>query len=74
MRFGCENRIFIIVIDVNDIYNSWKLKRNIELLEKPIKKYINNFNPNNLDKLRIDFIYKNKKYTTYLDIIFIINQ
>ena len=38
MRFGCENRIFIIVIDVNDIYNSWKLKRNIELLEKPIKK------------------------------------
>lgn len=74
MRFGCENRIFIIVIDVNDIYNSWKLKRNIELLEKPIKKYINNFNTNNLDKLRIDFIYKNKKYTTYSDIIFIINQ
>lgn len=74
MRFGCENRIFIILIDINDIYNSWKLKRNIEILENPIKKYINNFDPSNLNKLKINFIYKNKKYTAYSDIIFIINE
>lgn len=74
MRFGSENRIFLVLVDSNDFNNSWKLKRNIELLKPKITKYLNNFiyTKDNIDDLKIEFNYKNKTYTTLTDIIFII--
>ncbi len=73
MRFGAENRLFIVLVDLDDINNSWKLKRNIELLNPSINSYLDNFHSKSLDELLIKFSYKGREhsYVCYSDIIFI---
>ncbi|WP_225969242.1 hypothetical protein [Treponema pedis] len=36
MRFGSENRLFLVLIDTDDFSASWKLKRNLDLLKPAI--------------------------------------
>jgi hypothetical protein len=43
MRFGSENRLFLVLVDTDDFTNSWKLKGNIELLKPTILTYLDNF-------------------------------
>lgn len=73
MRFGAENRLFIVLVDLDDINNSWKLKRNIELLNPSINSYLDSFHSKSLDELLIEFSYKGREhnYVCYSDIIFI---
>ena len=40
MRFGSENRLFLVLVDTDDFTGSWKLKRNMDLLEPIIKNYL----------------------------------
>lgn len=44
MRFGSENRLFLVLVDTEDFNNSWKLKRNIDLLKPTVENYLDNFN------------------------------
>lgn len=73
MRFGAENRLFIVLVELDDINNSWKLKRNIELLTPQINSYLEHFRNGSLDDLKIEFAYKGREhnYVCYSDIIFI---
>ena len=71
MRFGSENRLFMILVDKNDIDNSWKLKRNFTKLKPAINTYLDNFDANKIKNSKIDFIFKGKKYSTLSDILFI---
>lgn len=70
MRFGAENRLYIILVDSKDIKESWKLKRAFSLIEPKIQDYIDAFTPSSLKE--IEFNYKKKRYITLSDIIFII--
>ena len=72
MRFGAENRIYIVLLNNEKWEESWKLKRNFELLDPVITNYLNNFNFNNVKKINFEF--GGKAYETYSDIIFIINE
>jgi hypothetical protein len=76
MRFGSENRLFLVLIDRNDFSNSWKLKRNLDILTPTINKYLDNFSSSKtkIEDLQIEFIYhgKSQKFTALTDIIFII--
>lgn len=72
MRFGAENRLYLILIDKNDMQNSWEMKRDFHLLENEIKKYLDNFSANNLSNMKIDFSYSGSHYTTHADVLFII--
>lgn len=36
MRFDAANRFYLILVDSENIYESWKLKRNVNLLKKEI--------------------------------------
>lgn len=74
MRFGSENRLFLVLIDTEDFSSSWKLKRNIDLLEPVINNYLNSFDKKPLNDMRINFKYqgKSKIYTTYADVIFVL--
>lgn len=72
MRFGSENRLFLILVDKTDFNNSWKLKRNIELLRPSINEYLDKFSSKNIDNLKVTFNYKEKNYQALADIIFII--
>lgn len=77
MRFGAENRIFLVLIDKSDFENSWKLKRNIELLKPSIKSYLDSFTSKNIDNLHLSFYKKGKpqqfpqKYDTLTDVLII---
>lgn len=68
--FGAENRLFIILVDSNDMNQSWKMKRAFSLIEPRVDEYIRTFNSDSLKQ--INFTFKNKSYTSLSDIIFII--
>lgn len=70
MRFGAENRLYIVLADLQDYSQSWKMKRALSLIEPKIQAYINAFSSDTLKK--INFEYKTRNYTTLSDILFII--
>ena len=74
MRFDSSNRIFIVLVDTDDFDNSWKLKRNLDILTPEIVTYLDNFSKKDIKNLKIKFKYKNRinEYTAIADIIFII--
>lgn len=74
MRFGSENRLFLVLVDADDFDGSWKLKRNMDLLKPEINNYLDNFSSKKLDELRVSFRYKGKPqtFTALTDVIFVI--
>lgn len=72
MRFGSENRLYLVLIDKQDIQNSWEMKRDFNRLETAINTYLDSFETGDLSKLKVDFEYSGKQYTTHADVIFVI--
>lgn len=70
MRFGAENRIYIILADSNDFTQAWKMKRAFSLIEPKIKQYIESFSSVSLK--RIQFEFKKRTYSTLSDILFVV--
>lgn len=71
MRFGAENRIFVILVDSINPRNAWSLKRNVDLLRPKIFDFLDNFNLKSLPDMKVDFTYKGKAYHSYSEAIFI---
>jgi hypothetical protein len=69
MRFGAENRIYIIFFKLDSLYESWKLKRNFKLVETQIQKFIENYSPEDNDDLLVEFQYNKQDYMAYSDTI-----
>jgi hypothetical protein len=72
MRFGSENRIFLVLIDTENFNDSWKLKRNIDLLKPEINSYLDKFCEKRLEDLLVPFEFKKKHYSAYADVIFVV--
>ncbi len=74
MRFGSENRLFLVLIDINDFSSSWKLKRNIDLLRPSIYSFLDEFCNKDIQDLKIEFTYPGRPqiFNTLADVIFII--
>lgn len=74
MRFGSENRLFLVLVDTDDFGNSWKLKRNLDLLKPTILNYLDNFKNKKIDDLKVTFEFKGKPqtFTALTDIIFVV--
>lgn len=74
MRFGSENRLFLVLVDTDDFNSSWKLKRNLTLLKPTILAYLDQFKNKKITDLKIAFDYKGKsqKFTALTDIIFLV--
>lgn len=70
MRFGAENRIFLILYDVTDPDLSWQMKRAFSLIEPAVKKYIEDFSPSSLKT--IEFEFNKKHYTSLSDVLFVV--
>lgn len=70
MRFGAENRLFVVLVDSSDLSQSWKMKRAFEQIEPVVNSYLDNFGCNSLE--RIDFSFKGKKYSSLADGIFVV--
>lgn len=72
-RFDASNRLFLILIDKENMEESWKMKRNTEILNTEIDNYLDNFNANKIDDLEINFTWLDgSKYRTHSDAIFIV--
>ncbi|MHA8094931.1 hypothetical protein ACMH5Q_08550 [Aquirufa lenticrescens] len=72
MRFGSENRLFLVLVDTDDFTNSWKLKRNIDLLKPAILTYLDKVKDKNTEDLKIEFTFKGKMFEAITDIIFVV--
>lgn len=74
LRFDASNRLFLILIDTEDFDNSWKLKRNLDLLKPSIQNYLDNFGDKTIGDLKISFNYKGKDqtFTALSDVIFVV--
>lgn len=74
MRFGSENRLFLVLVDTDDFTNSWKLKRNLDLLKPTILSYLDNFKNKKLEDLTVSFEFKGKPqtFTALTDVIFVV--
>jgi hypothetical protein len=74
MRFGSENRLFLVLVDTDDFNNSWKLKRNIDLLKPTIVSYLDDFKNKKINDLQIDFEFKGKPhgFSALADVIFVV--
>ncbi|MDO4949670.1 MAG: hypothetical protein Q4E55_05830 [Bacteroidales bacterium] len=70
--FGAENRLFVVLIDANDMEQSWKMKRAFSLIEPRINDYLDDFNTNSLK--RIDFTFAKKRYSSLADMIFVVRK
>lgn len=71
-RFGAENRLFLILADLDSMEDSWKLKRAFATLEESINAYLSEFS---IDRLKqIDFSFNSKNYTALSDAIFVLKH
>lgn len=70
MRFGAENRLFVILADSIDMNQSWKMKRAFSLIEPKVQKYLDTFTNESLKT--IDFTFKKQRYTSLADVIFVV--
>lgn len=74
MRFGSENRLFLVLIDTNDFSSSWKLKRNLTLLTPTINTFLDTFNLKKTSDLEINFNYRDKPqiFSVLTDVVFVV--
>ncbi len=72
VRFGAENRLFVVLVDSSDMSQSWKMKRAFNLIEPKVNDYLENFTADSLKK--IDFTFKGKSYSSLADIIFVVKE
>lgn len=67
-RFGDDNRLFIIIYDKNKPEDSWKIKRDYNL----IKSKINDFFNQKVELDAVNFKYGNNQYLTHSKVMFIL--
>lgn len=74
-RFDAANRLFLVLIDKKNLEESWKMKRNLDLLKGSIHEYLNKFSLKDTSKLKIEFDWLDgKKYSAISDVIFVLKD
>jgi len=71
-RFDSANRLFLVLIEKNNLEESWKLKRNLDFLKESVGTYLDKFKIS--DNLKIVFDWQDEKYTSISDALFIIKK
>ena len=70
-RFDASNRLFLVLVDRNNFFDSWKLKRAKPLLDKQIHTYLDNVGSN--PGREVKFVWDGVEHTTRSDVVFIVN-
>ena len=71
-RFDASNRLFLVLVDKSDFFNSWKLKRARHLISENVNNYLTGVNQG--PGFELDFYWEGETYSTDADIIFVIKQ
>lgn len=71
-RFDAANRFFLVLADIDNLEESWKLKRNKKLLTNAIHAHLDTTNSKNMRNLRMKFTWQDAAYETYADALFVV--
>lgn len=71
-RFDSANRLFLILIDKDNLEESWKLKKNIDFLKESVGSYLDHFKIS--DDFKVVFDWKDERYTSVSDILFVVKK
>lgn len=73
-RFDAANRFFLVLVDRNHLEESWKLKRNGELLRGKINAFLDHHQNVNFNDYRTSFSWGGAHYTCYATCLFIVRE
>lgn len=73
-RFDAANRFFLVLIDRSNLEESWKLKRNRDLLSTGINGYLNENRNIDFNQFKLNFNWEGETYQTYATCLFIIRE
>lgn len=71
-RFDASNRLFLVLIDKNNFFESWKLKRAKPLITSVVNRYLDSVDDSS--GFELDFNWEGNSYTTEADAIFVLKQ
>ena len=71
-RFDASNRLFLVLVDKTDFFDSWKLKRVKSLISAHVANYIEKVDTD--VGFQIDFDWDGETYSTETDVVFVIKQ
>lgn len=66
-RFDASNRLFLVLVDQRNYFDSWKLKRAKPLMEAKIRAYLDGCGNN--PGRRIEFDWEGERYSTVSDVL-----
>jgi len=74
MRFDASNRLFIILANTREFEDSWKLKRNPDLLKTHINAYLDAVSSREVGRRKITFTHRARsgEFTAVADAIFVV--
>ena len=73
-RFDAANRFFLVLIDRNNLEESWKLKRNKEILKTKINTFLNENRNADFSDFQLDFNWEGTNYRSYATCLFIVRE
>ena len=73
-RFDAANRFFLVLIDLSNLEESWKLKRNLNLVRQKVDEFLNARRELNLDSLKLEFEWESHIYHTFSEILFVAKE
>lgn len=71
-RFDASNRLFLVLVDKNSFFDSWKLKRAKPLIEKEVNAYLNRIDGS--PGFELDFEWEGNTFKTESDAVFVIKK
>jgi len=73
-RFDAANRFFVVLIDLSNLEESWKLKRNREILHTGINNYLNANRNIDFTKFQINFNWEGDNYQSHATCLFLVRE
>lgn len=73
-RFDAANRFFIVLIDRNNLEESWKLKRNREILNQQINTFLNDNRNVDFNQFQLNFNWEGNNYQSFATCLFIVRE
>lgn len=71
MRFDAANRFYVVLVDRDSPFESWKLKRNVNLLKNGINDKIESFDSSRLNRIKFHWSKDGKDYECFSELLFI---
>ncbi len=69
-RFDASNRLFLVLVNTQDYFASWKLKRAKDLLKRDINRFLDNVQQGKTGR-RISFDWQGQRHETVSDVVFV---